>query len=296
MPDFVVALLQMAANGNDQSANLKKADSFCRQAAEQGADIALMPELWNIGYTRFDAEKKSAKDEWQAQAISRDSDYVNHFRKLASELEMAIGCTYLEQWDGPPRNSISIIDHRGQMLMTYAKVHTCEFETMEASMTHGDDFHVCRLEKEGIKVALGAMICYDREHPESARILMLKGAEIILTPNACGLEELRIGQFRSRAFENACGVAMANYAAPDQNGASVAFGPDGEPLVEAADEEGVFLATFDLAKMKEYRGKTIWGNAYRRPHRYDMLLNENTDSIYWRRNAFDIPFENIRKA
>ena len=69
------------------------------------------------------------------------------------------------------------------------------------------------------------MICFDREFPESARILMLKGAEIILTPNACELEANRIGQFRARAMENMVGVAMANYAAPQENGHSVAFSP-----------------------------------------------------------------------
>ena len=67
------------------------------------------------------------------------------------------------------------------------------------------------------------MICFDREFPESARILMLKGAELILTPNACELEANRIGQFRTRAFENMLGMAMANYAIPQENGHSVAF-------------------------------------------------------------------------
>src|SRR4051794_38026705 len=59
------------------------------------------------------------------------------------------------------------------------------------------------------------MICYDREFPESARVLMLGGAELILTPNACGLDADRLGQFRARAYENMVGVAMANYATPD---------------------------------------------------------------------------------
>ena len=62
------------------------------------------------------------------------------------------------------------------------------------------------------------MICFDREFPESARILMLKGAEIILTPNACEMEDNRICQFKTRAYENMVGVVLANYAAPQQNG------------------------------------------------------------------------------
>ncbi|MFT8344266.1 carbon-nitrogen hydrolase family protein [Clostridium beijerinckii] len=72
---------------------------------------------------------------------------------------------------------------------------------------------------------MGAMICYDREFPESARILMLKGAEIILVPNACPMEINRISKLRSRAYENMVGIATVNYpkGKPDCNGHSSAF-------------------------------------------------------------------------
>ena len=72
---------------------------------------------------------------------------------------------------------------------------------------------------------IGAMICYDREFPESARILMLKGAEIILVPNACPMEINRISQLRGRAYENMVGIATVNYPSgkPDCNGHSTAF-------------------------------------------------------------------------
>ncbi len=81
------------------------------------------------------------------------------------------------------------------------------------------------LDTENGKVNIGAMICYDREFPESARILMLKGAEIILVPNACPMEINRLSQLRARAFENMVGIATANYAygQPDCNGHSSAF-------------------------------------------------------------------------
>lgn len=55
------------------------------------------------------------------------------------------------------------------------------------------------------------MICYDREFPESARVLMLKGAELILVPNACPIDPARFHQLAARAYENMTGVAMANY-------------------------------------------------------------------------------------
>jgi N-carbamoylputrescine amidase len=190
-----IALLQMTAFGNDQDANLSKGEAFCRRAKEMSADVALSPEMWNIGYTFHDPSQLDAREIWQAQAISQDDDFVTHFKALAKELNMAIALTYLEKWHGSPRNSVSLIDRHGEIVMTYAKVHTCDFD-VEAALTPGEDFYVCTLDTDKGEVRIGAMICYDREFPESARTLMLKGAELILTPNACTLEDHRIGQLR----------------------------------------------------------------------------------------------------
>ena len=65
----IVALLQMDPQGNDQQANLDKADMFCRRAAVKGADIALMPEMWNIGYQGFSQTDEHTRRRWQAQAL-----------------------------------------------------------------------------------------------------------------------------------------------------------------------------------------------------------------------------------
>jgi predicted amidohydrolase len=293
MATLDVALLQMAACGNDQSANLAKGEGYCRRAAAMGADVVLFPEIWNTGYScGFDKESEDDRAAWKAQAVGPESPFVTHFGELARELDMAIALTYLEAWDGPPRNTVSLIDRRGEIVLTYAKVHTCDFFPMETCCTPGDAFHVCTLDTASGPVQVGAMICYDREHPESARILMLKGAEVILTPNACGLEEMRISQFRARAFEDAVGVAMTNYAAPHPycNGHSVAFDASGQLLVQAGAGEGIFMATFDLDKLREYRSTTFWGNAYRRPHRYGLLTSAAVDEVFKRNNGLEEPF------
>ena len=299
MSKLKIALLQMAASGNNQDANLAKGEEFCRRASEMGADIALFPEMWNIGCTGYDSKQKEARKIWQAQAIARNDSFILRFQKLARDLKMAVALTYLEAWKGPPRNSVSLIDRRGSIVMTYAKVHTCDFiAAMDCACTPGDDFYVCDLDTGKGKVKIGTMICYDREFPESARILMLKGAEIILTPNACELEDLRIGQFRIRAFENAVGLAMTN-PAPDpkrmQYGRSVAFDADGSLIVEAGKEEGIYLAEFDLEKIREYRTKTIWGNAFRRPHRYKQLTSFKVEEPFIRNNAFGRPFDRAKR-
>lgn len=76
------------------------------------------------------------------------------------------------------------------------KVHTCDFAD-EACLESGSAFRVCDF--DGIKI--GIMICYDREYPESARILMLQGAEIILVPNDCGSMKPRLCALSTRAYE-----------------------------------------------------------------------------------------------
>jgi predicted amidohydrolase len=307
MSTLKIALLQMTSGGFDQAANLRKGDDFCRQARHLRADIALFPEMWNIGYTPYNdrilaagydslnlnAEEGQQRAAWQARAVGPEDEFVVHFKKLARELDMAIALTYLEKWPGAPRNTMSLIDRHGDIALTYAKVHTCDFD-LEAACAPGDDFYVCNLDTAQGQVKIGAMICYDREFPESARILMLKGAEIILTPNACELEQHRLGQFRARAYENMVALAMANYAAPTCNGHSIAvhplaFNEQGSSInpliIEAGEREGFYLAEFDLAALRSYREREAWGNTYRKPRAYSLLTSSSVDYPFIRQDA-----------
>jgi predicted amidohydrolase len=299
------ALLQLLAHGADQAANLAAGEAACRAAHAMGADLALFPEMWNIGYTPFWPEEGAAdlwrspslwlpeerrasepvgfavaRRAWQGQAVGSDERFVTHFQDLALELEMAIALTYLERWPGAPRNTVSVIDREGEIVLTYAKVHTCAFAPLEAALTPGNAFPVATLDTGAGSVAIGAMICFDREFPESARALMLGGAELILVPNACPMETHRLGQLRTRAWENLVGVALANYAAPQQNGHSVAFDPiafdaRGESrdtlVVEAGEAEAVYLAHFDLDALRACREREVWGSAFRHPDTYAAL-------------------------
>lgn len=286
-----VALLQMRPEKNDVTANQEKAEVFCRRAAEQGADIALMPEMWSIGYTRFDPDVPKAREEFYKDALPENSEPIQRFAALADELDMAIGITYLEAFQPLPRNTLTLFDRNGKKVFSYAKVHTSDFKPMEASMTPGDQFFTGALDTASGPVQVGAMICFDREQPESARILMLQGAELVLTPNACKLDELRLQQFKIRAWENVMGVAMANYPAPQQNGHSVAYDADGNQLVLAGEKEGIYMAEFDLTAIRNKRAKTIWGNAYRRPHRYEALIQAEQAPIWQRIDGNGKPYQ-----
>ena len=199
---------------------------------------------------------------------------------------MAIGITLLEKCNTSPKNTLVLFDRYGKQVLTYAKVHTCDF-SVEKNLTPGDEVYVTDLDTAIGNVKVGAMICYDREFPESARILMLKGAEIVLVPNACPMEINRLSQLRARAYENMIGIATCNYpdTVPDCNGHSSAFdgvaylpelaGSRDTCLVEADGSEGVYIANFDVDMLRDYRKREVHGNSYRRPDKYELI----TDTI-----------------
>ena len=274
-----IALLQIAPCKTLEE-NLEKGIVCCRKAKERGADIALFPEMWSNGYNIYGRHF----DEWKAEAISADSDFINTFGETAKELDMAVGITLLEKYENAPRNSLVLFDRFGKKKFVYAKVHTCDFD-VERNLTPGDDFYVTTLDTAIGDVKVGAMICYDREFPESARILMLKGAELILVPNACPMEINRLSQLRGRAYENMTAIATCNYpeTVPDCNGGSSVFDgvaylpelPESRDtcILQADGKEGIYLAELNLEQLRNYRKREVHGNAYRHPKKYGLLTD-----------------------
>jgi predicted amidohydrolase len=283
-----IALLQIAPCGT-LNENLEKGVQYCRKAAKLGADIALFPEMWSNGYNIYDRPA----EEWTLEAISAECDFVNTFKNLAGELRIAIGITLLERYNGGVRNTVILFDRFGEQKLVYAKVHTCDFDA-EKYLTPGKKFYVTSLNTACGDVSVGAMICFDREFPESARILMLKGAELILVPNACPMEINRLSQLRARAYENMLAVATCNYpeTVPDCNGGSsvfdgVAYLPQADGsrdmcILQADGREGVYIAELDLEQLRDYRKKEVHGNAYRHPSKYSLLLDANINNPFIR--------------
>lgn len=274
-----IALLQIAPTGSLEG-NLEKGIAACRQAKAMSADIALFPEMWSCGYDIYNPPA----EEIVRKAIRLDSEFVAEFGALSAELDMAIAVTLLEEHTPLPRNTMVLFDRFGRRKLVYAKVHTCDFGP-EKHLTPGEEFIVTTLHTAKGDVQVGAMICYDREFPESARVLMLKGAEVVLVPNACPMEINRLSQLRARAYENMMAIATCNYPAsvPDCNGGSsvfdgVAYLPhlDGSRdtcILQAGTNEGIYMAKLDLEQLRQYRSEEVHGNAYRRPHMYKELLD-----------------------
>lgn len=274
-----IALLQLLP-GSTLEEQFQKGKTACEKAKALGADIALFPEMWSDGYSI-----PQDPDELKKLAVSSESDFVRGFGKLAAELQIAIGITFLEKNEPKPLNSVILYDRDGKSRLHYSKVHTCAFDA-EKMLSPGDDFYVEDLDTGRGVVRVGCMICFDREFPESARILMLKGAEIILAPNACPMEINRLAALRTRAYENMLAIATCNYPGghPDCNGHSTVFDGvawlDQAPGVrdmcvfEAPEEEGVYLAEINLDQLRAYRADEVMGNAWRHPEKYGILVSQ----------------------
>ena len=289
-----IALLQISPKGSLEE-NLEKGIEACKKAKEMEADIALFPEMFSCGYDIYERPFSV----WKKDAISVNGDFVSSFKNLSKELNMAIGITLLEEYNHKPRNTMVLFDRFGNEKIIYAKVHTCDFG-VENNLTPGEEFFVTDLDTEKGNVKVGAMICYDREFPESARILMLKGAELILVPNACPMEINRLSQLRARAYENMTAIATCNYpeTVPDCNGGStvfdgVAYLPELEGsrdtcLFMADGKEGVYIAELDLEMLRDYREREVHGNCYRRPEKYSLLTESEINAPFIRNDRRDI--------
>jgi len=257
---FTIALLQISSLQSEQE-NLVKGLRVCEKAHALGADLAVFPELWQVGYQQSLFT--------HANALDRTSPFIQQFCAKARELEMAIAVTYLGKSTGEdkqPTNSIMIIDRTGTIVLEYSKVFLCDFKGGSDRGLHaGKDFPVTNLHYAHGIACVGAMICFDREFPEAARALARQGAEIIIVPNACKLVrdpelgDVRLQQIRARAFENMAIMAVANYPAPTYDGNSCVCTANGAIVSQAGINEELLLAHVDLAALRTWRKKEVWG-------------------------------------
>lgn len=265
---FKVAILQKRAINAQIDRNVETVCSAMREATKAHADILLLPECFLTGYDLPMTYEKS---------ISDDDARIRSICDTARAYHIGVVLTAFTKGANQPQNSAFVIDKSGNILMKYSKVHTCDFAD-EKTVEAGKEFKVCNFEG----VSLGIMICYDREYPESARILMLKGAEVILVPNDCGSMKPRVQALSTRAYENMLAVAMANPNGKNA-GCSCAYSPicwdregncvENTVLLADSTTEGIFYADFDIDAIREYRAREMMGNTFRKVDAYAKLLD-----------------------
>ena len=199
-----VAATQMSISWDIED-NLIKAEQMVRKAAQAGAKIILLQELFKTPYfcqiENYDYFKL-AEEYPHSQLIAR-------FQKIAQELEVVLPISFFEKDGNVFFNSLAMVDADGTILGKYRKAHIPTGQCYEEKFyfSPGDDDFKVFATKYG-KVGIG--ICWDQWFPEVARILALQGAEIILYPTAIGSEPVLDKDSKDHWQHVMCGHAAAN--------------------------------------------------------------------------------------
>ncbi len=198
------AAVQMSCSRNVQE-NIDKADKLVRKAAAEGAQVILLPELFERQY--FCQERRYDYYDF-AKPVS-ENDAVIHFRKLAAELKVVLPVSFYEKDINVLFNSCAVIDADGEILGVYRKTHIPDDHYYQEKFyfTPGDTGFMV-FDTRYIRLGIG--ICWDQWFPETARALALKGAQLIMYPTAIGSEPVLVTDSMPHWQRTMQGHAAAN--------------------------------------------------------------------------------------
>ena len=184
MRKATVAAIQMQMTA-DVSENISQAEQLVRKAAEQGAQIILLPELFERPY--FCQQRQY--DFYDYATSVEENPAVRHFQLIAKELAVAMPISFYEKDGTRLFNSIAMLDADGSVMGVYRKTHIPDDHYYQEKFyfTPGNTGFKVWDTRYG-KVGVG--ICWDQWFPEAARAMALQGAEILLYPTAIGSEPI----------------------------------------------------------------------------------------------------------
>ena len=263
-----VSAIQMAMS-EDKSSNIAKAQRAVRESALKGAQIILLPELFERLYFCKDMDKKYFS--WAAPL--KNNELIKQFSDLARELNVVLLISYFEKAEMGYFNSLVVINADGTVMDNYRKTHIPDGPGYE------EKFYF-KAGDSGFKVyettygKIGVGICWDQWFCETARTLSLMGAEIIFYPTAIGSEpEIKLDSKEhwqrvqmGQAATNTVPVVVANRVGEEVGescsltfyGSSFITDYTGKKIAEASrEDEEIIYAEFDLeenAKQREYWG------------------------------------------
>ena len=289
MRNVTVAAIQMSIPETPEK-SVEKAEKLVRKAAAEGANVILLPELFENWY--FCQERRY--DSYKLALPLEENPAVRRFQTVAKELSVVLPISFYEQDGNVLYNSVAMIDADGSVMGVYRKTHIPDdhFYQEKFYFTPGDT---------GFKVwdtrvgKIGVGICWDQWFPEAARCMALDGAELLFYPTAIGSEPVLECDsmphwqrcMQGHAAANLVPVIAANRigtetVTPDsenqQQSSSLTFygssfiADNTGALVECADRtsDTVLLHTFDLDELRDMR--LSWGVFRdRRPEMYGRI-------------------------
>jgi N-carbamoylputrescine amidase len=288
MTTMTVAAIQMSMT-DDVATNVATAERLVRAAAKQGAQIILIPELFESHYFCKD---QRVEDLERARPID-DHPTIAHFQKVAQELSVVLPISVFERSNNVLFNTVAIVDADGSMLGIYRKSHIPDGPgyTEKYYFSPGDTgFRVW----ETMHGVIGVGICWDQWFPETARSMALLGAEVLLYPTAIGSEPPNPSWDSSghwqRVMQGHAGANVMPLVAANRTGLEVGVNNEitfygssfiadatGAKVAEAnRQEETVLIASFDREQLRTMRN--AWGLFRdRRPELYFPLVTLDGD-------------------
>ena len=237
-PTVRIASLSIVPTKWDKAANFAKMCSFLRQAAAQGAEVAITPEGCLEGYVVMEAIAQKRGEELLALAEPLDGPYMVAFRGLAKELGMATLICFAERRGNEAYNCAACIEPDGNIAGAHRKTHLNEGYDPSWYFDRPGD----RIAAFDTRIGrVGVMICYERRVPEIARCLLLDGAQIILNPSYGHYTTWNDAVVAARAHENILPVVFTH---PQR---SVFFSEQGEVIAEGG-ADAITLAEVPLGK------------------------------------------------
>ncbi|ODS31096.1 MAG: N-carbamoyl-D-amino acid hydrolase [Candidatus Scalindua rubra] len=255
---FIVAAIQLCSN-EDKNRNLKLVSQFIDNAVKDGANIIVLPEMFNCcGHTEVMVEN--------AEEIPGSTINILSDKARTHGIYIVCGSIFEKVEKNKVHNTSVIVGRNGEILAKYSKVHLFDVDIQD-KIRYKESEHVIAGQKIVIvnmgSFEAGLSICYDLRFCELFRTLALRGAKIIFVPSAF---TSTTGEYhwdpliKARAIENQVFVVAANQIGTSPNnitcyGKSMIVDPWGRVLAKAKDNENVITAEIDLNLLDEVRAE-----------------------------------------
>lgn len=244
-----IACIQLAIGDDPKAARLTRAEKLIDAAA--GADLILLPELWNVGFFDF--------EEYQAESEPLDGETVSRMaaRARAVGAHLLAG-SIVERCGDRLYNTSVLLDPAGQVVASYRKIHLFGYGSRETELLSRGTGPVVAKTALGV---LGLTTCYDLRFPELYRTLVDRGTEMFLVPAAWPYPRLEhwLVLAQARALENLAFLVGCNGAGITRGrqllGHSLVVNPWGVPVARAGDGQSIVWADVDLAEVAATRAE-----------------------------------------
>jgi len=261
-----IGCIQMNVGFGKVDENFARAEQLIREASDQGAEIVVLPEMWNTGYALEKLGEIADEEGARSKAF---------LQGLSSELGIHIvGGSVATEKDGKFYNTMYIYNNEGKLVSEYSKVHLFRLMNEDQYLESGNEMNRFTLGE----IEAGGVICYDIRFPEWLRAHALAGANVLFvsaqwpTPRIDHWKTL----LQARAIENQCFVIAVNRISrkvENFNGQSMIIEPWGEVLWTGSENEELAVIDVDFSKVEEIRSRIpVYDD--RRPSLYSGVVEE----------------------